>query len=138
MRRFHFLALIRWLGHFVWGILPLQTSAVKGFEGGIPPSLFRSGCGASGNLVGGGIRDFAGLHIRCSIDHFHQFSQHLGISRAIVAFRLFLLIPHADSYSFRSAGCKEGYFITESLLFAEYGKDSRLNRMSEFSPAVGL
>src|SRR5467141_4864773 len=103
-----------------------RSSKTKGGGLGPPPKqrdLSASGRCSCGDLVKGGIGNLIGLYLRSSVNHFRQGLRHFGVSSAVVAFRVFGLVPQTDAKCFLSSRCDKCDFVPESLLFSKQGND---------------
>src|SRR6267143_1153497 len=59
--------------------------------------LSASGRCSGGDLVEGGIGNLIGLYLRSSVNHLRQGLRYFGVSSAVVAFRVFGLLPQTDA-----------------------------------------
>src|SRR3989442_6370096 len=110
------------------------SSKTKGGRTCPPPKqrdLSASGRCGSGDLVERGIGNLIGLYLRSSVNHLRQGLRHFGVSSAVVAFRVFGLVPQTDAKCFLSSWCDKRDFVPESLLFSEQGNDFPFQSLGE-------
>src|SRR5258707_2069033 len=115
------------------------SSKTKG--GGLSPppqqrDLSTSGRCSCGDLVEGGIGNLIGLYLRSSVNHLRQGLRHFGVSSAVVAFRVFGLVPQTDAKCFLSSRCDKCDFVQESLLFSKQGNDFPFQILGELGNAA--
>src|SRR5437016_1720887 len=111
----------------------------KGGGLGPPPKqrdLSASGRCSGGDLVEGGIGNLIGLYLRSSVNHLRQGLRYFGVSFAVVAFRVFGLVPQTDSKCFLSSRCDKRDFVPESLLFSKQGNDFLFQSLGELGNAA--
>src|SRR5467141_3490292 len=114
-----------------------RSSKTKG--GGLGPQqrhLSASGRCSSCDLVEGRIGNVIGFYLRSSVNHFRQGLRHFGVSSAVVAFRVFGLVPQTDAKCFLSSRCDKCDFVPESLLFSKQGKDFPFQSLGELGNAA--
>src|SRR6267143_4556113 len=98
--------------------------------------LSASGRCSSCDLVKGGIGNLIGLYLRSSVNHFRQGLRHFGVSSAVVAFRVFGLVPQTDAKCFLSSRCGKCDFVQESLLFSKQRNDFPFQSLGEVGYAA--
>src|SRR6266446_160583 len=98
--------------------------------------LSASGRCSSGDLVEGGIGNLIGLYLRSSVNHLRQGLRHIGVSSAVVAFRVFCLVPQTNTKCFFSSRCDKRDFVPESFLFSKQGKDFPFQSLGELGNAA--
>src|SRR5437879_5709463 len=115
------------------------SSKAKGGGLGPPPKqrdLSASGRCSCGDLVEGGIGNLIGLYLRSSVNHLRQGLRYFGVSSAVVAFRVFGLVPQTDAKCFLSSRCDKRDFVPESLLLSQQGKDFPFQSLGELRNAA--
>src|SRR5260370_9484593 len=116
-----------------------RSSKTKGGGLGPPPKqrdLSASGRCSSCDLVEGGIGNLIGLYLRSSVNHLRQGLRYFGVSSAVVAFRVFGLVPQTDAKCFLSSRCDKCDFVPESLLFSKQGNDFPFQSLVELGTAA--
>src|SRR5712691_12296250 len=98
--------------------------------------LSASGRCSSCDLVEGGIGNLIGFYLRSSVNHLRQGLRHFGVSSAVVAFRVFGLVPQTDAKCFLSSRCDKCDFVPESLLFSKQGNDFPFQSLGELGNAA--